>query len=278
MISRFEFRDKDFQFISLLVAKHAGITLHEGKRELVYGRLAKRLRALRIETFGEYCDILKDEKCEELLHCVNAITTNVTTFFRENHHFQFLQTALLPELIKESGSTGKRSLHIWSAGCSTGQEPYSIAMSLCEYAPGLSGWDIKILATDLDSKVIEQAESGVYRIDHLENISPERKKRFFLKGKGNSEGFARIVPEIKDMVRFERLNLVEPWGLAEKFDIIFCRNVMIYFNNETRQRLLMEFAGKLVPGGYLFVGHSESLSGVRNVFSPAGTTIHRKLA
>ncbi len=277
MISRFEFSERDYLFISSLVAKHAGITLNTGKRELVYGRLAKRLRVLGIETFSEYCDILRDERSDELLHCVNAITTNVTAFFREDHHFQYLHNTLLPELTSKSGSAAKRSLRIWSAGCSTGQEPYSIAMSLCEYSAGLSDWDIRIMATDLDSKVLEQARSGVYRMDHLENVSPARKKRFFLRGKGRNEGFARIVPEVQQMVTFERLNLIEPWAFEQNFDMIFCRNVMIYFDNDTRKRLLMAFAASLVSGGHLFVGHSESLSGIRNVFSPEGTTIHRKM-
>jgi chemotaxis protein methyltransferase CheR len=278
MISRFEFSERDFQFISSLVARHAGITLSTGKRELVYGRLAKRLRLLGIETFSEYCDILRDEQGDELHHCVNAITTNVTAFFREDHHFQFLHTTLLPELVEQSRRTAKRDLRVWSAGCSTGQEPYSIAMSLCEYPADLSAWDIQILATDLDSKVLEQARSGIYRVDHLENVSPARKKRFFMRGKGRNEGFARIVPEVQQMIRFERLNLIEPWEFEHDFDIIFCRNVMIYFDNETRKRLLMGFAANLAPGGYLFVGHSESLSGIKNIFDPAGTTIHRKLA
>lgn len=278
MISRFEFSDRDYQFISSLVAKHAGITLNMGKRELVYGRLAKRLRALGIETFSEYCDILRDERADELHHCVNAITTNVTSFFREDHHFQFLHAMLLPKLVEQAKQTARRSLRIWSAGCSTGQEPYSIAMSIFEYGRGLSEWDIQILATDLDSKVLEEARSGIYRLDHLENISPARKKRFFLKGKGSKDGYARIVPEVQQMIRFERLNLIEPWDHGHDFEMIFCRNVMIYFDNETRKRLLLAFAASLVPGGYLFVGHSESLSGIRDVFSPAGTTIHRKIA
>jgi len=277
MISRFEFRDKDFRFICELVAEQAGITLNDGKRELVYGRLAKRLRALELETFSQYCDVLKDEKSDEVLHCVNAITTNVTAFFRENHHFDFMHSTVLPELGAASKKTGKRDLNIWSAGCSTGQEPYSIAMNLCEYKPLLDGWDIEILATDLDSMVLEQARSGIYRIDHLENVSLERRKQFFLKGKGANEGSARIIPRIHNMIRFEYLNLIERWDIKHGFDVIFCRNVMIYFDKEMRQRLLLNFAQRLSPNGFLFVGHSESLSGISDVFEPVGTTIYRKV-
>jgi chemotaxis protein methyltransferase CheR len=277
MISRFEFSDKDFRFICELVAREAGIKLNDGKKELVYGRLAKRLRILELETFSQYCDVLKDEHGDEVLHCVNAITTNVTAFFRENHHFDFMHNNVLPELTATSKQSGKRDLNIWSAGCSTGQEPYSIAMNLCEFKPTLDGWNIKILATDLDSVVLEQARSGIYRIDLLENVSLERRKQFFLKGTGANEGSARIIPQIQNMIKFKYLNLIEPWDIGHGFDVIFCRNVMIYFDKDMRQRLLLNFAQRLSPNGFLFVGHSESLSGISDVFQPAGTTIYRKV-
>ncbi len=276
MIQRIKFSNKDFRYISELVSKHAGISLNSGKKELVYGRLAKRIRLLGLQSFRQYCEVLQNGDEDEFVHCVNAITTNVTSFFRENHHFEFLKEAVIPSILDSQRDQCSRKMNIWSAGCSTGEEAYSIAMTIRECVTDISEWKIDILATDLDSTVLDRARTGIYRHDALEGFSPTRRKRWFLKGKEKNEGLVRLVPDIRKMVVFKQLNLVDPWNMHVDFDLIFCRNVMIYFDKDTRHRLLNGFADILAAKGHLFVGHSESLSGLSELFSPIGTTIYRK--
>jgi chemotaxis protein methyltransferase CheR len=276
MIQRLKFSNRDFRYISALVSEHAGISLNHSKKELVYGRLSKRIRLLGLESFQQYCEVLKNGDQDEFVNCVNAITTNVTSFFRENHHFEMLQESVIPGVLASKREQQSREINIWSAGCSTGEEAYSIAMTIRECVPDISEWKIKILATDLDSNVLDQASRGVYQQDSLEGVSETRRKRWFLKGKESNAGLARLVPDIRNMVRFEQLNLVGTWNMHVRFDLVFCRNVMIYFDKQTRQGMVEGFADRLLPQGYLFVGHSESLSGLSELFSPIGTTIYRK--
>lgn len=274
---RFEFTDNDFNYISTLINEHAGIRLISAKRELVYGRLAKRLRALGLETFREYCDLLRDGDGSELIQCINAITTNVTSFFREIHHFEFLQQTVLPEIIGQKGRTAVPRLRIWSAGCSSGEEPYSIEIVLREH-DALQRWDVKLLATDLDTHILERARKGIYDLRQLEKVSPERMQRWYRMGVGNNANLVSVTPELRDRIRFRQLNLKDAWPMRGPFDVIFCRNVVIYFDKEMQKKLFNRFADILTPSGYLFIGHSESLFGISDRFKVAGRTIYRKVS
>ena len=272
---RFKFTDDDFKYISNLIKEHAGIRLIS-KQDLVYSRLAKRLRALELTTFREYCDLLRGKDGQELVQCINAITTNVTTFLREIHHFEFLEKTVLPELIEQKGRTIMPRLRVWSAGCSSGEEPYSIEIVLREQA-ALQRWDVKILATDLDTHILERAKNGLYDIKQLEKVTPQRCKRWFRMGTGNNANLVRVVPELRERIRFRQLNLKDRWPMRGPFEVIFCRNVVIYFDKEMQMKLFNRFADMLAPNGYLFIGHSESLFGISDRFEVAGRTIYRKL-
>lgn len=276
----FLFTDKDFNYLSQLANDMAGIKLSEAKRELVYGRLSKRLRKLGLGSFEHYCELLRNKENgdEEFTHFINCITTNVTSFFRENHHFEFLANELIPELTEKNSNASKPRLRIWSAGCSSGKEPYSIAITLREAIANIEKWDVKILATDLDSNILQVARQGVYSEEKLDEIPPQRRKKWFRTGKGVNAGTIKICDEVQNMVTFNQLNLTDEWPLKGIFDVIFCRNVTIYFDKATRIKLLDRFAEHLTPNGYLFVGHSESLFGLTKRFATVGRTIHRKIA
>lgn len=273
----FLFTDTDFAYLSKMASELAGISMPSGKRELIYGRLVKRLRVLGLKDFKQYCAYLDEGDSDERTHFINSITTNVTSFFRENHHFDYLADTLLPALVSKKKMESKPRLRIWSAGCSSGKEPYSIAMVLRESIPDIDRWDAKILATDLDSNILEVARAGVYPKEHLKEIALSRQKRWFQMGKGVNEKSIKVTDDIKQMVTYKKLNLTESWPMKGKFDMIFCRNVTIYFDRETRIKLLDRFAEHLHDGGCLFVGHSESLFGLTQRFSTVGRTIHGKI-
>lgn len=274
----FLFTEQDFTYLVQLAGTRAGISLSSSKRELVYGRLARRLRELGLKSFKQYCDRLKEGNEEELTQFINAITTNVTSFFRENHHFEFLEEKLFPDLIKKQNGLNRPRLRIWSAGCSSGEEPYSISMVLQESIPDIKHWDAKILATDLDSKILNIASQGIYPIQRIETLSLERRKRWFSLGIGGNAGMGKVKSELKQMVTCRQLNLTENWPMQGLFDAIFCRNVTIYFDKPTRIMLLNRFANLLSNDGYLFVGHSESLFGLTDRFRAVGRTIHQKVS
>jgi len=274
----FVFTDRDFSYISQVVGERVGIELPDSKRELIYGRLAKRLRKLGIKSFKEYCSRLEQGDEEEFTNFINAITTNVTSFFRENHHFEFLKNKLLPELIQKQKHAVHPRLRIWSAGCSSGREPYSIAMVLKESIPDLERWDVKILATDLDSNVLGIARKGIYSIEHLDEIPLENQKKWLKIGYGSNQGVFKICDELKQLVSYRQLNLLSSWPMQGLFDYIFCRNVTIYFDAENRGNVVNRFADKLTNQGHLFVGHSESLFGLTHRFESVGRTIHRKIS
>lgn len=269
--------DRDFKYLSEMAYTHASIKLGPTKRELVYGRLTKRLRVLGLKNFKQYCERLKNNSEDELTHFINAVTTNVTAFFRENHHFEYLEKNLLPEIINKHKNTRSPYLRVWSAGCSSGKEPYSIAMTLKECVPDIEKWDVRILATDLDSNILEQAELGIYPEERIKDISITRKKRWFRKGTGSNAGKVKMCDEIKQLVHFRQLNLMGDWPMKGQFDIIFYRNVAIYFDKETRAKILDRMADCLSNDGHLFVGHSESLFGLTDRFKTAGRTIHKKI-
>lgn len=274
----FLFTENDFNYLSQLVGETTGITLKKEKRELVYGRLTKRLRVLGLTNFKQYCDRLRDGDDNEMANLINSITTNVTNFFREIHHFEFLQSTLLHEIAKSKTHQSHPKLRIWSAGCSSGNEPYSIAIVLKETIKNLNQWDAKILATDLDSNILSIAKEGVYPSSIIDKVSDSRKKKWFKYGSGSNQGSVKVSQELIDLIRFKQLNLIEEWPLKGLFDIIFCRNVAIYFDKNTREKLVDRFADHLTDNGYLFVGHSETLHGISNRFECVGKTIYRKIS
>jgi len=274
----FKFTNEDFNFLSNLVGLNTGINLTEDKRELVYGRVAKRLRLLGLHSFSDYCMLLRQDNTEEIEHFINAITTNVTSFFREAHHFEYLANKIIPDIISKNAEKDRPQLRIWSAGCSSGEEPYSIAMVLRENIKDIDRWDAKILATDLDSNVLEIAEIGEYPINRANEITTERKKRWMLMGTGIKSGRVKIRTDIRDLVHFKQLNLAQTWPVNSMFDCIFFRNVAIYFTRETQIQLLNRFADHLGDNGTLFVGHAESLVGISDRFVKTGHTIHQKVS
>ena len=270
----FLFTTEDFTAIARMLYDDAGIALSESKASLVYSRLAKRLRTLGIESFQDYCRLVAgSEGVSERQNMLAALTTNVTRFFREPHHFDHLKTKVLPELVARARARGR--VRIWSAGCSTGEEPYSIAMTLAESAD-LSGWDARILATDIDTSVVARAEAGVYAADRVQGMDPKRVKRWFEDGSGEHAGRLRVVRPLRERIAFRPLNLLGPWPLRGPFDVIFCRNVVIYFDKETQRKLFARYADILAPHGYLYIGHSETLFKISDRFRPVGGTIYRK--
>jgi chemotaxis protein methyltransferase CheR len=266
--------DAEFNFIRHVISENAGIVLGPNKRQLVQGRLARRLRELGLPSYEAYCDHLRESGPEELVGLINALTTNVTAFFRENHHFDALAAYMIPEALKRNQAS--RRLRIWSAGCSTGEEPYCIAMVASEVLPSAMRWDLKILATDIDSDVIAAGQQGIYPIDRLSTVPQERLRRCFRKGVGANAGHGLIQPDIARLISFRTLNLQQPWPMKGPFDIIFCRNVMIYFDQATRERLVSRFAELLAPEGYLCLGHSESIHAGTAPFRLVGKTIYRR--
>ncbi|WP_454765851.1 CheR family methyltransferase [Cupriavidus campinensis] len=256
--------DHDFEKVRALIHKRAGISLGSHKREMVYSRLARRLRSLQLSDFGSYLALLEsDERSQEWEFFTNALTTNLTSFFREAHHF--------PLLAAHAKKTG-RPFSVWCAAASTGEEPYSIAITLAE---ALGDRAATVLATDIDTQVLAKARAGVYTSEQAARLSPERLKRFFLKGTGARAGSVKVKPDLASTITFEPLNLLSPdWGLREKFDVIFCRNVMIYFDKPTQGRILERFAPLLKPNGLLFAGHSENFSYVTRAFQLRGQTVY----
>lgn len=272
-VNEFDFSDKDFKRVKSMVYDFAGIDLNESKKNLVYNRLAKRIRFLQMSRFSEYLDYVEEVGEEEFVNLINAITTNLTFFFRENHHFEYLANQVIPHLLAKNKTSKK--IRIWSAGCSTGEEPYSLAIVLKEAVP--AGWDARVLATDLDTTVVETAQRGVYNVERLKGVSEARKKRWFLKGTGERSGFVKVKPELQQIIDFGQINLMNEWPIRDKIDVIFCRNVVIYFDKPTQSKLFNRYADLLQDEGHLFIGHSESLYKVCDRFELLGQTVYRKL-
>lgn len=268
----YPFSERDFRYIRDLVLQTTGIVLSDIKRDMVYGRLSRRLRALGLQKFSEYCDILKSDDQHELKEFTNAITTNLTSFFRESHHFEQLKSVILPKILTEKTT---RKIRIWSAGCSTGEEPYSIAMAIKQAMPEKHDWDVKILATDLDTNVLSKAAGGIYNADRVESIPGNLLRRWFRKGKGVNAGSVRVVSELRDMITFRQLNLMHEWPMSGPLDVIFCRNVIIYFDKPTQKILFDRYSDILSNNGYLFLGHSESMFKVSTRFKLIGKTIYQ---
>ena len=273
-IADFELTDAQFHRIRALVREHTGIALSDAKRQLVYGRLSRRLRALKLGSFREYIELLERGVANELEEFINAITTNLTSFFREPHHFEYLATDLLPQIVARN--TGLRRARIWCCAASTGEEPYSIGMVLREAAPLLHGFDIKVLATDLDSAVLATAANGIYNAERLTSVASTRASRFFRKGSGAHAGQYRVQDELRNLITFKQLNLMHEWPVRGPFDAIFCRNVIIYFDKDTQRALFARMATLQRPGDILFLGHSESLYHVSDQYELVGRTIYRR--
>ncbi|VAX11662.1 Chemotaxis protein methyltransferase CheR [hydrothermal vent metagenome] len=267
----FHLSKKDFNKIREIVKKRSGIVLSESKQNMVYSRLTKRLRALDLNSFNEYCSIIDDDSSDEMVDFTNAITTNLTAFFRENHHFEFLADKLIPHLLKHKM---ERKIRIWSAGCSSGEEPYSIAMVMMENIP--ADYDIKILATDLDTNMVNTAKQGIYTQERVEGLGRSRLRNWVKKGRGEHQGMIRISQTIRDVITFKQLNLMLGWPMKGEFDFIFCRNVVIYFDKPTQRILFDRYANLLAPNAHLFIGHSESLNNVSDRFKLLGQTIYKK--
>lgn len=263
----FPFTTDDFHHIRSLIYRIAGISLAPSKKDLVYSRLARRLRVRQIESFSAYIRLLESGEQHECEEFINALTTNMTSFFREAHHF--------PILSKHLGTISTSNpINIWTCASSTGEEPYSIAMTVVEHFNSFNV-PVRILATDIDTNVLEKAKRGVYSLEQLKNLSPEQLKRYFLKGGGRNNGFARVKPELQRLITFRRFNLLdEQWGNREKFDVVFCRNVMIYFDKNTQYEILKKMRPRMQPHGLFFAGHSESFHHATDLFRLCGKTVY----
>lgn len=269
----FLFTEKDFNYLRKVANEYSGITVSDDKYDMYYARIAKRVRLLGLNNFSEYCTYLKNNHAKEFTNFINSITTNLTSFFRENYHFEYLEKEIIPEFKKKYAA--KKSLRVWCSAASTGEEPYSIAITLAENF-NLDNWDIKFLATDIDSNVLDTARNGIYEIQRISNLSKSRKNRWFRKGAGENKGIVRVDDALKKLIAFKRLNLIQEWPIKNKFDIIFCRNVFIYFDGPTKEMILERFYDLLNDDGYLILGHSESIHSMNTAYEAVGHTIYRK--
>jgi chemotaxis protein methyltransferase CheR len=262
----FLFTPADFERVRAMLYKHSGIKLNDSKMDMVYSRLTRRLRATGLKTFQEYLARVEKQRDEEWETFINSLTTNLTAFFREPHHFPLLKTHAL--------SLKKRPIRIWCSASSTGEEPYTLAMSMVEafntYKP-----PVEIIATDIDTNVLNKAQSGIYPIDRIEKLPQDTVKRFFLKGSGKNADNVKVRKELCDLISFRQLNLLDAkWPISGLFDVMFCRNVMIYFDKETQYKILKRFEPMLEPHGLLFAGHSESLHHASDLFKLRGQTVY----
>ncbi len=269
-----ELTELQFGKICRLVEALSGISLNAGKKELVKARLGKRLRVLGLRNYKEYIDYLKsDTTGSELTTMLDVISTNLTSFFREADHFEYLAERILAS---KGGDGNPCRLRIWSAGCSSGEEPYSIAITVREALPKSQLWDVKILATDLSMRMLEQAKRGTYTRERLETVPPMLRSKYFTTIETDTERRHRVRDTLRGIVHFSRLNLMDDWPMRGPFDIIFCRNVMIYFNKSTQAMIVGRFRDLLAPGGTLFIGHSESLTGIHHQFQYVQPTVYQK--
>ena len=267
----FEFTRDDFDYLRDIVTRTTGIVAPDDKYTMYYSRLARRLRNLGLADFRAYRHYLETNTESESIELVNAVTTNLTSFFREKHHFDYLREILIPQKIKAND----RRLRIWSAGCSSGEEPYTIAITLMQAIPDPERWDIQILATDIDSNVLSSGSRGVYDASRVTDLDVSLLRQFFKKGSGANAGKVKVNPLLQQFIEFKQLNLLHDWPMREKMDIIFCRNVVIYFDRETKSKLVDRFAGQLISDGLLFMGHSESLYKSSQRFNLLGKTIYQ---
>lgn len=264
----FAWTDADFDRVQSMIYKRAGISLHDGKHAMVYSRLSRRLRETGYQSFKDYLGWLESAESSEWQEFVNALTTNLTSFFREHHHFEIFAEFMKS---KPAGTPWR----VWCSAASTGEEPYSIVMTALE-ALG-QGPKFSLVASDIDSKVLASAAQGVYRLDGMKGIDPSRMQRFFLRGKGGNDGMVRVKPELSKTIEFLLVNLIkDDWPFRDLFDVVFCRNVMIYFDAETQRRVLERIFKVMKPGALLFVGHAENFSDSRDLFVLKGKTVYER--
>jgi chemotaxis protein methyltransferase CheR len=267
-----ELSDRDLSTIARLVYDRCGINLHEGKRALVAARLQKRLRHGGFQSFRQYIrHVQSDASGREMTALLDAIATNHTSFFREPRHFQFFAETVLPPLAERTGP-----ITVWSAGCATGEEPYTIAMLLTEQLGTVAASRVKITATDLSTRALATASAGVYKTTRIEELPPGYSHKYFVRGIGSQHGFVRLTPSVRSLVEFKWLNLLEPAEAPGSQDVIFCRNVMIYFDRAVQQRVIAALERQLAPGGYLFISHSESLSSVEHELRWVAPSIYQR--
>lgn len=275
--------DQEFEKFSAFIYDEAGIKMPLAKKTLLEARLQKRLKALGMPSFKAYADFVFSTGAgreQEIVHLIDVVTTNKTDFFREPHHFEFLVKEAIPSMRKSrsSGETSLNPFRIWSAGCSTGEEPYTMSMVLAEYMAANPGFRFAITASDICTQVLRAASNGVYVEDRTDTIPLPLKKKYLLRSKDRAKGVVRIIPELRSQISFKRINFMDDQlPIQEKQDVIFCRNVIIYFDKETQARLMMKFHRQLHPGGYLFIGHSETLNGLDVPFSQVGNTVYKKV-
>ncbi len=270
--------DAEFRRLASFIQGHCGIRMPASKQTMLEARLRKRLRSLGLPSFRDYCRLVLDdpEGKSERLHLLDAVTTNKTDFFREPQHFKLFVRQVLPDLLQQSGAGVRRPLAVWSAGCSTGEEPYTLAMVLQEVAGDLPGFRFGILATDISTSVLAVARRAIYDEQHARPVPEPLRKKYLLRSRDRARALVRVVPELRQVVQFRRLNFMDrDFGLRRALDVIFCRNVMIYFDRATQERLLLRFCSHLIPGGYLFLGHSESVNGLKVPLRPVAPTVYR---
>ena len=267
---------RDLDRVCSLVYQHSGINLNAEKRIMLEGRLKRRMTSLKLDSYSEYCKYLfaGDRDPNEITQLIDAVSTNKTDFFREKEHFEVLLAKVLPALAARNGTV--REIVLWSAGCSSGEGPYTLAIVLTEYARLHPAFRFRILATDISTSVLEKAQRAVFTAEVVNPVPPELRRRFFLRSKDRKSNLLRVVPELRQKIEFRHLNLMEDFALPEPADVIFCRNVIIYFDRPTQERLFRKFARQLVNGGYVFVGHSESLHHMDVPLVPVAPAVYRK--
>ena len=271
----------DFNRLGNFIHETCGIKLSAEKKVMMETRLARRLKELNLRDYHDYCKYVLDSSSgnDERKHLIDVITTNKTDFFREPAHFEFLTSRVLPELMRSAGAGTNRPLRVWSAGCSTGEEPYTLAMVLSDYAQNHKNYRFDIMATDISMRVLRSAKRAVYEAGRVAPVPDPMKRKFFLWSRDKSKGLVRMAPEIRDLIKFRQLNFMDSkFGIGEPLDVIFCRNVIIYFDRETQERLLSKFCSHLSPGGYIFMGHSETLNGMKLPLVSVAPTTYRKQA
>lgn len=267
----FSFTLEEFRFLAGLANAKTGIVLNEQKKDMVYGRLVRRLRALKLGSFREYCDLI-DSPCgaDEMGHLINAITTNLTSFFREGHHFEHLRDTVLKPLVQ----SGQKRIRLWSSACSAGMEPYSMAMTMRAAIPGIDQYDAKILATDIDTNMVNTGHQGQYNASDVGPV-PNEYARYLQPGQ--KPNTVQMSDELRRMITFKQLNLLEDWPMKGPFDAVFCRNVVIYFDKPTKEVLFERMAELIKPQGWLYIGHSENLHGISDRFKLIGRTIYQRV-
>ncbi|MEW6593544.1 MAG: protein-glutamate O-methyltransferase [Thermodesulfobacteriota bacterium] len=273
--------DREFEKFSAFIYEICGIKLPPIKKTMLSARLQKRLRRLNIPSYREYLDyVLSPEgQANELYHMIDVVSTNKTDFFRESQHFEVMNQKVLPEFLARQGSRAQsRTLRVWSAGCSTGQEPYTLAMVLQEFCAKNPQLDYEILATDICTQALEAAAEAIYSDEVVAPVPAYLRHKYLMKGKGRHNGFHRVVPELRRKVHLQRLNFMDrDFGIDKKMDIIFCRNVIIYFDRPTQRTLFEKFYRQFAPGGYLFTGHSESLEGITDRMERVDSAVYKCL-